>query len=148
MMIAFVLSMPNSPSWDGKWSGQNRLHAVVETFSDSKANKAKVEEILEGSPYIHRWSDGWTASVSAIQVDAKEARTIRKNSAGFAGYNWMIDTIRRYGRILDSQGVKDFIRAEEDAEDAADIREYYRQPTADEVAEAMVNAGVIKRVKQ
>lgn len=30
-MIAFILTMPNIGSWNGRWSGENDLHAIVKT---------------------------------------------------------------------------------------------------------------------
>ncbi len=30
-MIAFILTMPNRVSWNGKWSGENDIHAIIKT---------------------------------------------------------------------------------------------------------------------
>lgn len=64
-----------------------------------KASKRETE-IVAGSPYFYSFGDGWAASVSARIVDATEARGLRKQSAGFCGYDWMIEEIRSHGRIL------------------------------------------------
>ncbi len=98
-MIAFELTMPSPPSWDGRWSGEDRRWFRVRNLGRSKSAAAREQRIVEGSSYIHRWSDGWTACVTVRIVDAQEARKLRRQSAGFAGYDWMIDQILADGEI-------------------------------------------------
>lgn len=105
MKICFELSMPNRGSWNGGWSGEKDLFAKVVTFSNSKAGKAKAEEILSGISYYHRWDDGWGASVSVREVNSVEARQIKKKSKGFCGYDWMIDNIRSHGSCYEKEKV-------------------------------------------
>jgi hypothetical protein len=38
--------------------------------------------------------------VAVAKVDAAEARRLRRASAGFCGYDWMIASIEKHGRIL------------------------------------------------
>ena len=92
-MIAFVLSMPNAGSWNGKWTGEGRLYARV------KKLKKEEETRLDGKSFRYCWDDGWTACICCEKVDAKEAAKIRKKSVGFMGYEWMIDSIIERGEI-------------------------------------------------
>jgi hypothetical protein len=100
MILAFKLTMPGSPSWNGKWSGEGRLYARTRTVT-----KKKGEEVLGGSDkkfFGYRWSDGWFASVEVEQVNSNEKRKLTKDSVGFASYDWMIDSILTHGKILAS----------------------------------------------
>jgi hypothetical protein len=92
--IAFELSMPNVGSWNGRWSGEGNLYAIVRDFSQKTADK-----ILSKPSYYYRWDDGWGASVKVKAVDGTESRRIKKNSRGFCGYEWMIESIIAYGAI-------------------------------------------------
>ena len=58
------------------------------------------QAVVDGGPYYHDFGDGWGASVSAKIVDDAEARRLTRKSAGFCGYDWMLDEIREHGRIL------------------------------------------------
>jgi hypothetical protein len=53
--------------------------------------------------YSYDFGDGWRASVTVRQVDEKNARKLRRQSAGFCGYDWMIREIKEHGRILTLQ---------------------------------------------
>lgn len=90
MLMAFTLSMPSPPTWDGHWSGEGKLHVRVRTL------RTPVEPGL----YDYNFGDGWRASIRVRPVDAKEARRLRRKSAGFCSYDWMIDEICTHGRIL------------------------------------------------
>lgn len=91
--VAFTLSMPGRASWDGRWSGEDRLYCIVQAVPAAKAAE------LDGKSWTYRWSDGWAACVEAKVVDAAEARGLRRKSAGFSGYDWMVQSILSKGRI-------------------------------------------------
>lgn len=93
-LVAFTLGMPGKASWDGRWSGEGNLYVVVRRI------KAIPDGLLGCHSYA--WSDGWCASVATRIVDGKEAAKLRKRSAGFCGYDWMVDSLLRDGRILAS----------------------------------------------
>jgi hypothetical protein len=93
MMLSFVLTMPNVGSWNGKWSGQNDLYARVIGVSPSR-----VPSIIANSPYRYSWNDGWSACVTVSVT--KEPQKIRRQSKGFCGYDWMIDSIISDLRII------------------------------------------------
>lgn len=96
--LCFTLSMPRRGSWNGGWSGAERYYAIVQAFKAATA-----EKILAGGPYGYHWSDGWGANVTVTETTGAGARGIRKKSNGFCGYEWMIESIVRHGKILDSQ---------------------------------------------
>ena len=95
MLIAFILTMPNNASWNGKWSGDGDLYAVVESV-----HKKNVEKLADDAPYYYNFGDGWTAKIEIKPVTSKEATKIRKKSKGFCGYNWMVRSIINHGEIL------------------------------------------------
>ena len=91
-MIVFELTMPSVGSWNGKWSGSDRRYIRV-------LHEADVPKELHGRDFFYNWPDGWTACVSVKQMQAKEARKLQKISAGFCGYDWMIDSLIADGYI-------------------------------------------------
>lgn len=91
-MIVFTLTMPNRGSWNGRWSQEERLHAIV------KCERNVPKEVV-GQDFFYTWDDGWTACVSVEKVDCKTAERMRKKSSGFCGYNWMVESIIEKGRI-------------------------------------------------
>lgn len=93
--LAFFLSMPNVGSWDSKWSGVNNLYCVVHNYTGKKRQEA-AQKILKNSPYYYNFGNGWSASIEVKAVDSVEVRKLKKNSSGFAGYDWMISSIMQY----------------------------------------------------
>lgn len=102
MIIAFTLSMPGCNSWNGKWSGQEILYAKVVNFGRGKKAEVEAQKILNKTYYNYDFGDGWRAGVTVREVDAKEANQIRRKSAGFCGYDWMIQSIISRGFIAAS----------------------------------------------
>lgn len=100
MRLAFILTMPGVASWNGRWSGQDDLHCRVENLGTTLKAAVKGRKALDGGPYFYRWPDGWCAKVEVREVDAMEGRKLAKASKGFCGYEWMIESIYRHGRIL------------------------------------------------
>lgn len=100
--IAFILTMPGNNSWNGKWSGNGKLFVKVRSLSTAKKNQAKIERALKDKYYGYSWSDGWRASVEVKEVDGLEKKRLTKNSQGFLGYDWMIDSILCNGEIKTS----------------------------------------------
>lgn len=98
-MIAFELSMPGVGSWNGRWSGEGRAYVKLVSLGRSAVATAREAEIVAGSPFRYDFGDGWAASVSARLVDGAETRSLRRSSAGFCGYDWMVDEIVADGRI-------------------------------------------------
>ena len=96
MKLCFELTMPGRGSWNGKWSGKKDRHIIIRSVDDQKA------ESLNGRLFYYKWPDGWTACVAVSDVDSKEAARLKKKSRGFCGYDWMVDSIIRYGMITTS----------------------------------------------
>lgn len=108
MILAFHLSMPNCASWNGRWSGKGRKYVIVKTFRTKKAI-AKATTIRDKGYYHYSWSDGWGAGITVKEVEKGEAAKLRKESQGFAGYNWMVDTICDYGKLMADHEVREFL---------------------------------------
>jgi len=94
MLIAFFLSMPGCASWNGRWSGEGRNYVLVRRVSPKAA-----ERFLHKGSCGYNFGDGWYASVNFRQVDGAESRRLRRQSAGFAGYDWMVTSIIADGAI-------------------------------------------------
>jgi hypothetical protein len=88
--VAFKLAMPNRGSWDGKWSGEERNYTLIQELDDKRALQ------LDGRSWSYSWPDGWRAEVRARIIHAGEAL---KQSHGFEGYDWMVASILRWGKI-------------------------------------------------
>ena len=91
-MIVFELSMPNRGSWNGKWTGDKKVFVRVK-------RESLVPKELWNKDFYHHWDDGWTACVSVRRMPVKEARKLEKQSQGFCGYDWMINSIIQKGII-------------------------------------------------
>ena len=98
--LQFTLDMPNRGSWNGRWSGEGNFYAKVVSFSDrNKSNKEKIDSLLKEPYHYYRWNDGWGASVTIKEIDAKTARQVKKKTNGFCGYDWMVNSIINKGFI-------------------------------------------------
>lgn len=92
-MIIFTLSMPSAGSWNDRWSGEGRIYARA------RKNCQVPKEVI-GKSYCYRWDDGWVACVQVEKMDYKEAQKIMKKSCGFFGYDWMIESIIKFKKII------------------------------------------------
>ena len=99
MKVAFELSMPRKGSWNGKWSGEGDLYAIVQDIGTSKIRKEKFQNIINNGPYSYNFGDGWCASITVKFLDPSEVRGYKKRIKGFCGYNWMINSILQHGCI-------------------------------------------------
>lgn len=99
LIVAFILTMPNNNAWNGRWSGEGRTYAVLKTFRDTKKTEARLAPLLAQRHFYYNFGDGWGANVAMRQVERGEAQRLRRKSAGFCGYNWMIDSILDWGKI-------------------------------------------------
>jgi len=91
--------MPNNNAWNGRWSGENTLYARVINFGRSQKAEKQAKSILDTKYYYYNFGDGWGAGISVEEIDSKKARQIRSKSAGFCGYDWMIQSIKSHGEI-------------------------------------------------
>lgn len=88
--VEFRLSMPGRASWNGDWSGEERNFTLDRDLDDARAVQ------LSGQSWSYAWPDGWRAEISARIVPVGEER---KLSHGFGGYDWMVTSLLRYGKI-------------------------------------------------
>jgi len=91
--------MPNNNAWNGRWSGENTLYARVINFGRSQKAEKQAKSIIDTGYYSYSFGDGWRAGIHVEEIDSKKARQIRRNSSGFCGYDWMIQSIKSYGEI-------------------------------------------------
>ena len=112
MYLAFFLSMPGCPSWNGRWSGEGRTYVIIKQFK-TKKSMIKAAKILSEGYYHYSFGDGWAAGITVKEVSGSEVRKLRKASVGFAGYDWMVDSIIDYGEIMNSAQVKAHLAAQE-----------------------------------
>ncbi len=102
MKVSFQLTMPNVGSWNGKWTGAAKKYWVIRTYR-SKEDKEKISNLLAARDYqsfYYNFGDGWGANIRIEIVGPGEARQREKHSAGFCGYEWMINSILKHGKIL------------------------------------------------
>jgi hypothetical protein len=103
--LSFELTMPNVGSWNGKWSGADRKYFIIKKISDrffkNDIKKLFVDELCLGTGrnFHYNFGDGWGANVRLELIDALEAKHRTKLSNGFVGYDWMVDSIIRRGKI-------------------------------------------------
>lgn len=101
MKLGFFLTMPKNNSWNGKWSGEGQVYAILENVGRSKLSIEAATKIASSGPYYYSFGDGWTAKVEArLVTERKELERIRKLNKGFCGYNWMVNS------ILDTRTIK------------------------------------------
>lgn len=98
MILAFRLNMPGVRSWNGRWSGEGKDYVKVVTLR-GKAGETKGRQILSEGSFDYCFGDGWLARVDVEEVGSAGAARLRKKSAGFCGYDWMVDSIVKNGRI-------------------------------------------------
>ncbi len=90
--------MPGIASWNGKWSGEKDLYALVQSFP-GKRGEEKAGRILSRHYYSYNFGDGWRAAIEVRAVGPAESKRLRKLSKGFCGYDWMVDSIIQDGAI-------------------------------------------------
>lgn len=90
-ILAFFLTMPGRNTWNGKWTGDEKLWCETRTVKDPTC--------LSGRLYFYDFGDGWRARIETRIVTLVERRRLMKRSAGFCSYQWMIDSILSDGEI-------------------------------------------------
>lgn len=102
--------MPNRGSWNGRWSGEDQRWLLIRRLSNTKKNFERAEK-LNGNSWHYSWSDGWGANVTCTVIEPKTSRYWLKKSAGFAGYDWMVDSILMYNRILADHEIEEVTKS-------------------------------------
>ncbi len=96
--LKFTLTMPNNNSWNGKWTGDGMDFNVVRKLKN--IGRETADKILEGGSFYYNFGDGWGANVDVKEVDSKGAKKAKKQSQGFRGYEWMVDSIFKHNKIV------------------------------------------------
>jgi len=109
MILCFELTMPGTNSYNGKWSGEDQKHYLFM----SRVSRKRMEE-LNGKYFSYSFGDGWRAGVSVEMIDGIEKRKRVKINAGFAGYNWMADSICTWGDIFNSDQIREKLKKEQE----------------------------------
>jgi hypothetical protein len=91
--VEFKLFMPSRNTWNGEWSGDKQNCTITRTVDEEEATK------LDKQSWSYSWSDGWRAEIRARIVRVGE---MLKASHGFHGYEWMIESILKHGKIYAS----------------------------------------------
>ena len=99
MILSFQLTMPNVGSWNGKWTGESNGYFKCINVSKSKAVEIVPDECKSNS-FHYSWNDGWGANVEVKRITSSEKRKLEKNTSGFYGYEWMIDSILKNNKII------------------------------------------------
>lgn len=99
MILSFQLTMPGVASWNGQWTGSNRAYFKHRKIDDKHPIAKALKEDVPDIHHTYRWEDGWMAKVIIKRVDSKTRNKEAKISAGFCGYEWMIDSILKHGKI-------------------------------------------------
>lgn len=97
MLVSFELSMPSNNAWNGKWTGEGNCYARVREYDEVPAPDGKG---IAPRYFTYSFGDGWMARVDVRVVDQAEADKLAQKSNGFCGYDWMIASIERHGKIL------------------------------------------------
>lgn len=90
--VEFKLTMPGVGSWNGRWTGEGKDYLIWRSITDKKATELGLDATGKNSWY-HSWDDGWAASIQGRVMAPGEKK---KKSAGFYGYQWMVDNIMCY----------------------------------------------------
>ena len=96
--LAFELSMPSNNSWNSKWTGEDKKYIITRQIDDPEA-----AVIYNHAPYWHDFQNNWIAQVDITRITNLEAEQLEELSDGFCGYDWMIDSIIKHGRIKPSK---------------------------------------------
>lgn len=105
--VCFELTMPNRGSWNNKWSQENDRHYIIKDFCKTYFDEHKNN--LVGS-WWYTWSDGWSACVTGEVIDGKESAKRKRMKTKFCGYDWMVNSIIYYGKIMTDTEIKEYLK--------------------------------------
>jgi hypothetical protein len=87
MRLIAELTMPNVGSWNGKFTGANTKYTI-------NVPHRTVSNDVVGN-YYYNFGDGCGANVEIRQAEYRE-----KVSNKFMGYEWMVESILKNGKII------------------------------------------------
>ena len=113
-VLLFEYGHTSVGSWNGDWAGRGATYAKQVAVDAKKLKELKElgvsTEIGSKSSFFYDFGDGWKAKVWMTVGYKKDFKDIMKVSKGFLGYDWMIDEILSFGRILSKDERKQVIK--------------------------------------
>lgn len=88
-------------TWNGHWSGEGKEYRRKMVLKADEIRKLPFELDMEsGNDFYYAFGDGWGVNVHLEVMSASEAKRLISKSAGFMGYDWMIDSVLKNGEII------------------------------------------------
>jgi len=75
--VEFRLTMPGKNSWNGKWTGEDKIYVIYKTLT-----KKKVEQLgltTTSKSFCYSWDDGWRADVRTRILEKGEKKKNKRN---------------------------------------------------------------------
>jgi hypothetical protein len=93
-LVEFELFMPYRPT--SSTFGKDKAFVVYRSLGfEDVVRLFNTSQTDARESWNHHWNDGWGARVDGRITASGEKR---RKSDGFAGYEWMVDNIVRYGQ--------------------------------------------------
>ena len=153
-------------SWNGKWSGEGSVFAkeVLRTKERKQHLESLGIDCKKGAKhkFTHDFGDGWVAEINMTVGNKKDFKQIMNASQGFMGYEWIIDSILKHGKVKQKFMIYDLqlkkVREEEyetKEEAIKSFAEYWKNVQEDEAIQDLIATGelagndseVVKREK-
>ena len=103
--------MPNSGSWNGRWSGEKDRHCIIRDYSEKDFENYKKNLI---GTWFYRWDDGWTACINGDEITRETATKLKRLKTSFCGYDWMVGSIVKYGKIMTPNEAEEYLNSKGD----------------------------------
>lgn len=91
-------------TWNGRWAGEDKIFAKEVFLSTSKRERLSELgfDLRRGAKksFTHDFGDGWVAEITMTVGAKKDFKEVMKHSEGFMGYEWIIDSILKHGKIV------------------------------------------------
>ena len=92
----FSLEMPGCGSWNGKWTGHGKKYSISKRIINRRKS---IYPLLKEASYLYDFKDGWVARVNVVFTTKTLAVQAEKESDGFCGYEWMVNSLLKKGKI-------------------------------------------------
>lgn len=101
LYTAFEITMNNSVK------DPNRRFINIVSVNRTKFTLEKFSK-LHGT-HSYSFGDGWIATIEVKEVTGTEKRRLDKLTQGFMGYEWMVHSLRWYGKIMNDKEREEFV---------------------------------------
>lgn len=89
--ILYNLYDTNWNTWNGKHNLKGGYYMV---------EKLQKKNNVEEGCYHYNFGDGWALNIEVSYISKYDANKYRKESNGFRGYGWMVESIKNHGKII------------------------------------------------